>query len=308
MRNRLAATRGDNPPDEKGLVLVESTKHYPNIFHAVLLLLLLLALQLIGGLFFGIIQDIFSLFGLLLPESVGLIAVNSCSTAVVLALGVWIANAPLSEVCPFTAFPPGILLPLVVLLIGLGIIASEVDNITRLLLPIPGFFAEIMSLFEEEGFLMLIAVAVVAPLTEELLERGLILRGLLSHYSTRKAVVVSAVLFAVTHMNPYQLFSAFAAGILLAWLFIKTRSLLPCILAHSFYNTQGWIVQNLLKLDIPGYTYDGDIKELVEHTTVQFQPWWFDTLGIVLFSLGLSLLIRLFANADANESKTEPVE
>ncbi|ALU35546.1 CAAX amino terminal protease self- immunity [Clostridium ljungdahlii DSM 13528] len=50
------------------------------------------------------------------------------------------------------------------------------------------------------------------------------------------ALLISAVLFAVLHFNMVQTISAFICGIILGILFIKTDSILSCILAHSGYN------------------------------------------------------------------------
>ena len=50
----------------------------------------------------------------------------------------------------------------------------------------------------------LLAVVIVAPLTEELLFRGVILRGLLLHYSAPKAVIASSLMFGLVHLNPWQ--------------------------------------------------------------------------------------------------------
>jgi membrane protease YdiL (CAAX protease family) len=45
-------------------------------------------------------------------------------------------------------------------------------------------------------------LVIMAPLTEETLCRGLILNGFLKNYSRRKAMIVSALLFALLHLNP----------------------------------------------------------------------------------------------------------
>lgn len=94
------------------------------------------------------------------------------------------------------------------------------------------WFAEMMK-FGPGAFIVL---CIVAPLLEEMLFRGIILRGFLNHYPADKAILLSAALFGVAHMNVYQGVTATILGWFLGLLFVVTRSLWPCILAHAAYN------------------------------------------------------------------------
>jgi membrane protease YdiL (CAAX protease family) len=80
---------------------------------------------------------------------------------------------------------------------------------------------------------------------EELIFRGIILTILLKMFSTRIAILIDTILFGVVHLsnlNPTifdsigQLIYTFSFGIILAYLFIKTSSLIPCIIAHYINN------------------------------------------------------------------------
>lgn len=83
----------------------------------------------------------------------------------------------------------------------------------------------------------ILAIAIVGPVFEELLFRGAITQSLLQQYSPRKAIVVSALLFGILHLNPAQMLPAFFCGILLAWTYYKTGSLIPCMLMHILNNS-----------------------------------------------------------------------
>ena len=72
---------------------------------------------------------------------------------------------------------------------------------------------------------------------EEMLCRGVILRSFLRQYGRWPAIVGSALLFGVSHMNIYQCVAGFITGVVLGWLYERTRSLWPCILLHASYNT-----------------------------------------------------------------------
>src|SRR5258708_191556 len=59
-----------------------------------------------------------------------------------------------------------------------------------------------------------IALAVVVgPLTEEILFRGIVLRGLLGRWTAWPAIVTSAALFAAMHFNLAQVPVAFGLGL-----------------------------------------------------------------------------------------------
>ena len=82
----------------------------------------------------------------------------------------------------------------------------------------------------------LLRAAVLAPVFEELIFRGVVLDGLLKQYQPAKAIFWSAILFSIIHLDPIQGSFAFVVGLLLGWVFWKTRSLLLCILLHAINN------------------------------------------------------------------------
>jgi membrane protease YdiL (CAAX protease family) len=87
------------------------------------------------------------------------------------------------------------------------------------------------------GIASLIAACILAPVLEEMLFRGIVLRGFLRRYSRRHAILGSAVLFGAAHLNIYQFVVGIAMGVVLGWLYERTRSLIPCIALHAAYNS-----------------------------------------------------------------------
>ena len=87
------------------------------------------------------------------------------------------------------------------------------------------------------GALMaLFAFVVVAPATEELLFRGLILPGLEARHGTAVGLVGSALLFGAIHFDWPGFGSAAVAGLVLGAIRIRTGSLWPCLVAHAGVN------------------------------------------------------------------------
>ena len=81
-----------------------------------------------------------------------------------------------------------------------------------------------------------VLVCVLAPVLEEMLFRGIILRSFLQRYPRGVAIVHSAGLFGLAHWNLYQFVGAMGLGLLAGWLYERTRSLWPCIALHAGYN------------------------------------------------------------------------
>ena len=266
---------------------IDASGQYPSIWQAIGLLALFVLLQVVGAI---------PLFPLALAADLGTVVcvVNVAACLAVLWWGFRKTHRSLAEVFPLTPFPIIALLPLSLAVIGANILLSEVDNLTRWVLPMPTFVEQVFSDLAKGGLSSLIALVIVAPLTEELLCRGLILSGFLRRYSARKAVLASALLFAAVHLNPYQFFSAFVLGVLMGWVFLKTRSLWPCIYAHALNNASGFVARDVLGIDIQGYTGGPE-------GGAQFQPLWFDGLGVLLLAIGLLLLAAVFGRDDRNK-------
>ena len=261
---------------------------FPGVGGAILLSLLLLAMQVAGGTTYGIVLAAAggpdSAASHPYAAALATAVINIASFVVVMLVGLAMAKCPLQEVLPLSAFRWTVLLAIVFAVEGIGILASESDNLLRSVFPMPDFLAQVVSDLGRGGIATFFALVIVAPFTEELLFRGLILRGLLARYRTHTAILVSAVLFALVHVNPYQFCSAFLAGVFLAWLFVRTRSLWPCIIAHAFFNLHPIVLpiaQETFGFEIPGYTGPPDAG------IVQFQPLWFDILGLMLLGIGI---------------------
>jgi len=89
---------------------------------------------------------------------------------------------------------------------------------------------------ERSRLAFFLSIVLGAPVGEELFFRGLVLRGFLGRYSVTKAVWASALLWAVAHLNPWQAVGALPLGIVLAWLVVRTGSLIPAIIGHMIAN------------------------------------------------------------------------
>lgn len=98
---------------------------------------------------------------------------------------------------------------------------------------------------EPWGYLV---VGMLVPVAEELVFRGAVLRVLLNVFARRShwiAIAISAVVFGIIHMNLAQGLHATLIGLLLGWMYYRTRSVFPGIVLHWINNTVAYVMFNL---------------------------------------------------------------
>ena len=255
---------------------------YPGIVRGIGLLV---ALTIVEG-----VLTIALMFAGIEKDPAGFGAVVLVATAVVLAWGVWRGGQPARLVLPLTAVPPALLLALLLTVLGLSAVVSELSNVVVYFLPPPDWFVKMMEELvsnKDHPWGSVFAAVIAAPVTEELIFRGLFLHGFLRRYSARKAIVASALLFALAHGNPWQFPVALCMGLLLGWCRMRTGSLIPGMVGHVANNALATGL-SLATVEIPGYT--SDLASGVSH-----QPWWFDGAGVVVTLAGLMWLTRASA-------------
>lgn len=94
----------------------------------------------------------------------------------------------------------------------------------------------------------LLTVAVLGPLTEELLFRGGVQTDLTLHHSNQGwfvPIAFSAFIFALIHMNPAQMPAAFTLGLLLGFAYWWTDSLVASVAIHVFNNSFACLISIL---------------------------------------------------------------
>ena len=83
---------------------------------------------------------------------------------------------------------------------------------------------------------LILTVAVIGPICEEIIFRGVILERLLKKYNPNKAILFSSMIFSIIHLQPLQVISTFFIGLILGWIYLKTQSLWVCIGIHIINN------------------------------------------------------------------------
>ena len=147
-----------------------------------------------------------------------------------------------------------------------------------------------------EGSLIIIAirVAIMAPILEELVFRGVILKKAKNIMPFYAANIIQAILFGLIHLNWIQGLYAFPIGILLGYITRRYRSIIPSIVSHALLN--GYSVLHLAN------------NRLAEES-IDISRWFFIVTTIVggaLFVLGL-IKIRRNTHIKVNATMEEKI-
>lgn len=122
----------------------------------------------------------------------------------------------------------------------------------------------------------ILAMVIVAPITEELLFREAIISSLLRHNLHRwQAVLISSLAFGIVHFNPVQVVFAFFIGIILGTIFVKTGRALVTSIIHIINNGLAAIEMRLFADEMDELTY----SDLLGGTAV---VWTCIVVGIIL--------------------------
>ena len=88
-----------------------------------------------------------------------------------------------------------------------------------------------------DGILLFALTAVVAPIVEELVFRGMLFRTWEAEWGRLKAIIATSIVFAAYHPLP---FVAFCSSLIITSLYARTRSIRACILVHALFNGFMW--------------------------------------------------------------------
>lgn len=129
---------------------------------------------------------------------------------------------------------------------------------------------EMLLNYKFAGFLM---VCIFAPIFEEVIFRGIILRGMLAaKINPFIAIIIGGFIFGMAHLNPWQFVGAGLLGSIFGYVYYRTKSLLLPIILHALNNSLSFFIM----------LQDDSMSENVFDTT--------DTVSIGIFTVFAVLL------------------
>lgn len=109
-------------------------------------------------------------------------------------------------------------------------------------IPIPKFMLKALEEVSINPYYLSITAVLVAPIYEEIFFRGIFLEGFLNKYKPSTAIIVSALIFGLAHLNIPQFINAGFLGIIIGVVYFKTRSLILCICTHMLNNSMAFLL------------------------------------------------------------------
>lgn len=179
----------------------------------------------------------------------------------------WIRTRPWSVICWSVVASLGLLVPSVWLQEHM----PEMPNLAE------DLFEGLMA--NQWGY---VVIGLVAPLVEELVFRGAVLRSLLQWSDNQWVCIsISAAIFGLIHANPAQMPHAFAVGWLLGWMYYRTGSIIPGVVYHWVNNSVAFAIGHIMIAIDPASRGDITLAQM------------FGSDVRVLMAVGFSLMIFL---------------
>ncbi len=129
-------------------------------------------------------------------------------------------------------------------------------------------------LFQHSAWVLILSNVIAAPLVEETIFRGLIMRRLDKAMPTWAAVVISSVAFGALHGHPLWMAYTAAGAVLFAVAAIKCESTVASLVMHMLMNLFGTLLSIMNPEVTMGFCIGGTV------------------LGFVLLVAGLVLLLK----------------
>ena len=145
--------------------------------------------------------------------------------------------------------------------------------------------------------LKILVMVVLAPILEEFLFRKQIIDRC-ARYGEKMAILFSALMFGLFHMNLFQFFYAFGLGLVFAYTYTRTRKLRYSVVMHMVINFMGSVIAPALVSSLDMEAIDQMSTGVIDEATMYsmlpqlicFMLYTFALLGLSIS--GLVLLIK----------------
>jgi membrane protease YdiL (CAAX protease family) len=188
-------------------------------------------------------------------------------------------------------------------LLGLSVVVllSEVDNLIRLVLPYPEGMEALDEAMQNtvtagsgyELFVLVVTIAVIGGVVEEMLFRGFIQGALEEHLDVTRAIVAAAGMFAVMHFWPWIFLQITIIGILMGVLAWKSGSVFPAMVVHILNNAVSVLMSNAPESVGDPTEWQGHVNPLLL------------ILAGVGFWYGIKMFYQLFETDDESDDPPE---
>lgn len=159
------------------------------------------------------------------------------------------------------------------------------------------------------GLFLFFEMVVLAPLFEEFMFRGVIMKKLMP-YGNGFAILASAFTFGLAHGNFQQFFYTFAVGICFGYIFYATKTLIPSMIMHAMLNSISGII--MLFASVPfiqkamtNASISSNPDSLTDEQNIIMSAFaMFVVIALIIVFIGFILMIKKLRNI--KRYKVEP--
>lgn len=143
-------------------------------------------------------------------------------------------------------------------------------------------------------WMVILVVVIIGPIFEELIFRKIYI-DTIGKYNGRLAIFISGASFALFHGNITQAIYTFGAGLLLAWVYTKTKKIIYPILIHMLLNFFGsipsmLIMDSVVKVEgltdeefAAGFSDPALAMDIIKVMLVSLMQYGFIIIGLIAF-------------------------
>ena len=194
------------------------------------------------------------------------------------------------------------LIGIVLIMPALSLLMLELMKILQILgMKVPAESGFLDEFFNENNIITVILILAILPgICEEILFRGFIFSGFINNVRGSKlakgwkAILLSSLLFAIMHMSPIRIPITFIGGVVLAFMFWRTRNLLVSMIAHILYNSMGIILSYVFK-----------IYPTIWNIDKEHMPIWLIIISVVSITSGVVLFAQKITDKDETSTKSD---
>jgi len=169
------------------------------------------------------------------------------------------------------------------------ILVALIGQLINILYPIPADYLqrmiELLKMPDLKIWQVFGVIAVMPGICEEIMFRGFLFR-FFEKQGKWIAIIISAILFSVFHLDPYRLIPVFFLGVLLAWIMYKSNSIYLSILAHMLNNGLALVFVHFPNMKLFNFS-------IVKQESLN---WWIGIPAVIVLTLSLYIFKRVNTN------------
>ena len=151
-------------------------------------------------------------------------------------------------------------------------------------------------------FVMLFIIGIFGPFSEELVFRGVIYQGYKRSGTAFQAMLLSALLFALMHMNFNQAAYAFVIGLMVILLVEATGSIWSSILFHMIFNSEQVCMMYLYDAITPGTDSLNAAQEVLTTDVLLMAISGYLIIAAITTTLAVCVLVWIAKNEKREEA------